>query len=767
MIPFRDAPIKRKLVLVILMTTSLALVLMAGAVVGYELLTFRAAITTNTGVLAQVVGSISTSSLAFDNKEDAAEVLNVLSAERQITAAAIYDAAGNIFARFPKNAPDALIPEKPGEMGSSMHATHLVIFQPITQTDEHQLGTIYLRADLREMYSRLMVYGGLVIVAGLTAIAGSFAVSTVLQRRITLPIVELAEIARAVSKRQDYSVRARGHGQDEIGDLTSAFNEMLTRIGQARAALAGSEERLRLALEGSETGTWDWDLTTGQISWDDYMFPLYSITKEQWDGNEDTFIRLIHPDDQQDVKRCLKEAVDSQRNLDVRFRLTGKDGRARHMAIRGRVFNDAEGRPARMSGVSMDVTAAKQSEEALQQAKETAEAANRAKDEFLAILSHELRTPLTPVLTTLAMLEDEPATPAPVLRELEMIRRNVEVEARLIDDLLDVTRIARGKLELHVQTVDFRTLLNHAVTNYLDKQAVQKKLRVSVKIEPEVNTHIHADSSRITQVLWNLLQNACKFTPEGGTISIVAENAPMRPGESGTPDLTISITDSGIGIDAEILPKIFDAFEQGERSRTRVFGGLGLGLAVSKAIVGMHSGSLTAASRGKDMGATFTLRLPTVAASRQAGSSIAIPSMAVGDPPTARQAAPPVPASARILLVEDHDDTAKQLARLLARAGYAVTCACTLATARSAAAGADLPFDLLVSDLGLPDGSGHDLMREFSRLYKIPGIVLSGYGMEADVRESLAAGFSKHLTKPVNWSELKAAIHALLNQEKA
>lgn len=755
MTPFRDAPIKRKLMLVIFMTSTLALILMAGAVMSYELLTFRTTITTNTAVLAQVVGSISTSSIAFDNPADATEILKVLYAEPQITVAAIYDEHGELFAVSPKDAPAAILPPTPGQDGSYFRDSHLIMFKPITEKG-HRLGTIYLRADLREMYQRLLTYGGLVIVAGIVAIGGALTVSTALQRRISLPIVDLAEIARGVSERQDYTVRAIRHGRDEIGDLTDAFNEMLTRVGEARAALAGSEERLRLALEGSETGTWDWDLTSGHISWDDYMFPLFGIERSQWTETQTGFLALIHPDDRAKTQQRVQAAIDSLSNLDLSFRIIGKDQQIRHMASRGRVFLNADGKPIRMSGVCMDVTSAKQTETALQTAKETAEAANRAKDEFLAILSHELRTPLTPVLATLAMLEEEPSTPPSLQRELEMIRRNVEVEARLIDDLLDVTRIARGKLELHQQTVDFRTLLDHALGNYLNNRATLKNLKVTVKVDPLAHTEMRADGSRITQVLWNLLQNACKFTPENGAISITVANGPMRVGTKDQQGLIITITDTGIGIDPEILPRIFDAFEQGERSRTRLFGGLGLGLAVSKAIVEMHGGSLTATSGGKDLGATFTIHLPTTidAPSAIDGFSIA---------PSSFQQPKADSIAARILLVEDHTDTAKQLARLLARAGHQVTPAGSLAEARALVANHE--FDLLFSDLGLPDGSGHDLMREIGRSQHLRSIALSGYGMEEDVRESLAAGFSRHLTKPVNWAELKATIQTLLAAE--
>lgn len=755
MIPLRDAPIKHKLMVVLLLTTSLALLLMAGAVVTYEIITFRSAVTTNTEVLAEVVGSISTSSLAFQNQEDANEILRVLSAEPQVKAAAIYDEKGAVFARFPSL--KTAVPDSPGPDGSSFRPGHLITFQPIIQRGK-RLGTIYMRADLSEMYSRLLTYGGLVLLAGVGAVVGSLSVSTLLQRRISKPLAELAETARAISEKQDYSVRATQHGKDEIGDLTDAFNQMLVRIEEGRAAVAASDERLRLALEGSGTGTWDWNLMTNLITWDDYMFPLYGISKEGWKGTPQEIFAVVHPDDRALIEAAMKDAILTHRDVDLTFRISGTDGQLRHMATRGRVFVDLQDRPVRMSGVSLDITQAKQTEEALQTAKNNAEAANRAKDEFLAILSHELRTPLSPVLSTLAMLEEAPEKPVSFQPELEMIRRNVEVEARLIDDLLDITRIARGKLELNLHQVDLHTLLHHAVENYLRGPAAKKKQRVTLDITPD-ETWMNADASRITQVLWNLMQNACKFTPEKGTISIRldTEAVSSETGDAGA-DIprvaVIEISDNGIGIEASILPLIFDAFEQGERSRTRRFGGLGLGLAISRAIVGMHGGTITARSQGRDQGTTFTLRLPLIAKAEDDS-----PDLADADLHTPSASS----RSTHILLVEDHQDSALQLSRLLRRAGHQVTLAASLAEARSLLQKGGI--DLLLSDLGLPDGSGHELMREMKGKRTLPAIALSGYGMEQDVKESLAAGFARHLTKPVNWPELKQAIQKLVGSE--
>ncbi len=759
----KDTPIKRKLMLVILLTNGFVLLLMGSALITYELVTFRRSLATNMGVLADIIGANSTGAIAFQDPRSAQGILAALSAEQQITKAAIYDRDGRIFARFPTSLSFANFPGHPRADGYRFDRAHLAMFQPVLQ-EGTRIGTIYLQADLGEMYSRFAVYGLLLLCVGAASSLGAIVLTTTLQQRISVPILELARVAGSVSDRPDYSVRAVKHGNDEIGQLTDAFNRMLMRIGESNAALAASEERLRLALEGSRTGTWDWNMETGRISWDDYMYPLFGRSKKEFDGTMQSFLQMVHPDDRPQLERATRQALDGRPTIDVDFRIAGADGAVRHIASRGHVSQDAAGKAVRMSGVNMDITESKQNEEELSRAKEAAEAANKAKDNFLAILSHELRTPLTPVLATVAMLEDDKTVPSHIRHDLEMIQRNIEVEARLIDDLLDVTGIIRGKLELNRQPVDVRPLLEHAMQTYCAGAAARKKLRVSFQIIA-TETHVLADSSRMTQVFWNLLQNACKFTPESGEIYVRVYNEFAGSRSAGPehfgPDLIVEIRDTGIGINPENMPHIFNAFEQGERSRTRVFGGLGLGLAISRAIVELHDGSIAAESEGRNKGAKFVIRLQTVES----------PAAASDGPSMGGSLATSVSARAlRILLVEDHSDTAQQLTRLLKRAGHEVTWAGTINQARALIAGRDSAkrgFNILISDLGLPDGSGHELMRDLASRGSMPGIALSGYGMKNDILDSMAAGFSRHITKPVDWQELKIAIQKIAAEQES
>ncbi len=369
--------------------------------------------------------------------------------------------------------------------------------------------------------------------------------------------------------------------------------------------------------------------------------------------------------------------------------------------------------------------------QAAQKALSEAERANLAKDRFLAMLSHELRTPLTPVLTSVLALETD-ANISPEARDsLQMIRRNVELEARLIDDLLDLTRISKGKVQLSLEHVDAHILLLSAL-EICQSEIANKKLKLETDLAAS-KVDLLADPARLQQIFWNLIKNAVKFTPEFGHLTISTMND-----EEGL--LRVRIIDSGVGIDAESLPKIFKAFEQGERTTT---GGLGLGLAITKALVETHDGRITAESAGRGKGATFTAYLPVA----EGASSQATKCLPLSDGERK---------SMRILLVEDHEDTNRSLTNLLRRRGYYVRSANSISSAVQCAA--DQPFDLLVSDIGLPDGTGIDLMARLNTEHAMVGIALTGFGMEEDVRRSREAGFREHLVKPVDLNKLDAVI---------
>lgn len=394
-----------------------------------------------------------------------------------------------------------------------------------------------------------------------------------------------------------------------------------------------------------------------------------------------------------------------------------------------------------------DITERIRSEQALMQAKTAAESANRSKDDFLAALSHELRTPLNPVLLIASDAATNMELPAETRAHFDMIRRNVELEARLIDDLLDLTRITRGKLSLDKRPLDVRAVLHDTIA-IVQADVDKKKIALIFNVGTDEHT-ISGDAVRLQQIFWNVLKNAVKFTPGGGRVVV---EICQRP-ESG--NVAVTITDTGIGLTPDEIENIFNAFAQGDHAGTNSshrFGGLGLGLTISKMLVELHSGAIRATSLGRDQGATFTMEFPA----HKIAEGTSNPT--TGEPlPTKDSPAILNNKTARcILLVEDHEPTRIALTHLLNRRNYKVRSATSVAEARILAQQEN--FDLVVSDIGLPDGNGYDLMAELRDKFGLKGIALSGYGMEQDVTRGQQAGFVAHLIKPVRVETLEKTL---------
>src|SRR5947199_2270318 len=377
-------------------------------------------------------------------------------------------------------------------------------------------------------------------------------------------------------------------------------------------------------------------------------------------------------------------------------------------------------------------------EEALLQQKAIVEAADRTKDHFLAMLSHELRTPLTPVISTLETLETEPTQTEDSKAALAMIHRNIELETQLIDDLLDFTRIAKDKLQLRFTPVAAHLAISNVV-EICRAEADSKKLHVHLNLRA-ITHNVAADAAKFQQIVWNLLKNAIKFTPEEGEIAISSLNPSPEV-------LTISMRDTGIGMDPEVMQRIFDPFEQGNRSLERRFGGLGLGLAISNSLAQAHSGTLTVQSDGPDRGSTFLLSMQTISPAE----ALTVPVRTRDE--TSQQ-------GLKILLVDDHQDTCTALEKLFVRRWYLVAATHSMRSAMETAV--RNRFDLLISDVALPDGTGMELMMQLHAISHIPEIAISGFGNNCDVQTSSPAGFSEHLIKPVKLDTLEAAIERAL-----
>ena len=518
------------------------------------------------------------------------------------------------------------------------------------------------------------------------------------------------------------------------------FTRDITERKAAEKALRESTTRLALGVQVAEIALAEIDYLTGMNHLSAEAARLFGLGDAGLAVPREVVHATFHPEDRAELLPRIAASLDpaGAGGFAMDHRVVWPDGEVRWLRVRKQVVFEGEGsarRPMRAMLVALDVTAEKTAAEVTREAKENAEAANRAKDRFLAVLSHELRTPLTPVLMTVAALEHEPDLRPDLREDFTMMKRNIELEIKLIDDLLDLNRIISGKLELKIEPIDLNEAVRH-VCAICRPQILEQSVRLETDLCDDAGL-IAADPARLRQVLWNVLRNAINFTPANGAIHV--STARLRPDRC-----EIRVRDSGVGIPADMLSRIFDAFEQGDVRITRQFGGLGLGLAICRALVELHGGSVRAESGGEGCGATFIIEIP----GKFIASSVAASDAAPAESGAANRI--------RLLLVEDHADTARLLERHLRRAGFAVTVAHNVSDGLAAAARDT--FDVVVSDLGLPDGTGCDLIRGVRESRPLPGIAMSGYGMDEDIRRSREAGFSEHLVKPVEVPQLIEAI---------
>jgi len=452
-----------------------------------------------------------------------------------------------------------------------------------------------------------------------------------------------------------------------------------------------------------------------------------------------TFLAHVSPESHIVFQQHLESALASRKMETCELSLRNTAGHKTFVRIQS-VVSHSEKDEKDFYLTLTDLTERRDIEQNLELQKALAEAAVTSKELFFGMLSHELRNPLTPLVALLEDLATEPGRSAKDRAALAIMRRNLDLETHFIDDLLDLTRVTSGKLELHRETTDVHLCLRQAIEIcQLDIDA--KKLQLAIKLDAPRH-FVDADASRLQQIFWNLIKNAVKFTPAGGRIAIqTRSNKPSR--------LSVDVRDAGIGIDSWALSHLFEPFFQVQHSLKHRLGGggLGLGLAICKAITEAHGGTLTADSAGMGKGATFRLELVTVAEPH--GELLSISA-----------AAPERREGLRLLFVEDHDDTRDVLARLLSRRGYCVEAARNAQEARSLSSGKT--FDLLVSDIALPDATGCELLKELSSKHRLRGIAMSGFGSDADLAQSRAAGFLEHLVKPIDATALDAAIQRVV-----
>lgn len=534
----------------------------------------------------------------------------------------------------------------------------------------------------------------------------------------------------------------------------------ITERWRAEQALRDSEQRYRLVADAANDAIWDWNLLTDEVTWNEGVHTLFGYGADQVSPSVQWWYEHIHPDERDRVVHGVHAAIDAGRSdWSDEYRFLCADGGAAYVFDRGRVVRDGGGKAVRMVGSMLDLSERRQAEETkerlleeAEQARAEAESANQMKDEFLATLSHELRTPLNAILGWASLLKADSLDPEEVAEGIDVIERNSRLQAQLIEDLLDVSRIISGKLRLDVQRVALPDVIEAAMAAVMPA-AEAREIRIQ-KVLDHGTGPVAGDPDRLQQVLWNLLSNAVKFTPKGGRIQVLLERVNSH--------VEISVSDTGQGISPEFLPHVFDRFRQADGSTTRRHGGLGLGLSIVRQLVELHGGSVRAKSAGEGQGATFIVSLP-LAILRELPPDKVAPKPA--EDGQLERGAPLLP-GVKVLVVDDEPDALRVMTKMLAE------CEAEVRSANSAEAALNLIDglcpDVLVSDIGMPGQDGYELIRAIrARDYSakdLPAIALTAFARFEDRRRSMLAGFQVHLAKPVDAEELVAVVASLVGR---
>jgi signal transduction histidine kinase len=519
-------------------------------------------------------------------------------------------------------------------------------------------------------------------------------------------------------------------GLTELARLATGALENAQRLAFARR----DQDRLLLLAEATDDALYDWSLDTREFWWGGGIRKLIRSDADPVEHSARWRFDQIHPEDVERIRGSI-EAVRGSTATTWRgeYRFRCRDGGYVEVEDRGYFLRDAAGRAYRMIGAIRDVSPMKALLVRERQARADAERASRAKDEFLAMLGHELRNPLAPIVTGLQIMRLRGGGAQE--RELTVLERQAQHLIRLVDDLLDISRIAHAKIELKRERLEVAAAIAAAIETAGPLiEGRRHTLHVDV---PSSGLEVDADRARLAQSIANLLANAAKYTEPGGQIAVSA----TRQGDT----IAIAVRDNGIGIAPEMLPEIFHMFVQERQALDRSGGGLGLGLSIVRSLIELHGGTVEAASEGRGRGSVFTIRLPAAAASAAVPSGAAPPAERCG------------PAGRRILVVDDNEDAAELLATLLERMGHATRIAHDGAGALAVAA-AFAP-EIAVLDIGLPGMDGYQLagrLRAAGRPVRL--IALTGYGQASDRERAIAAGFDAHLVKPIAIDALETVI---------
>jgi PAS domain S-box-containing protein len=746
--------VRGQLMLVVLLTSTVALLVAGTALLLTDLRENRRTWANDLVTEAGILALASAPALSFDDRRTATRNLAALQARASIHAAALYTSDGRLYATYVRPG-EAPAPAQQPALRTGVHidGERLEVLRPIVQSGE-TLGAIYLLAHY-DVNERVKAYARILATVLLASLFVALVASRRLQRVISEPLESMARVAHDVVERRDYSLRAHKTARDEIGLVVDAFNNMLDEVdSHARAlesanaalnqqiterlaaehAARASEQLYRAIGESIDYGVWICDAAGRNIYASDSFLRLTGITQEQC--SEFRWAQALHPDDREATIAAWQQCVLAGSPWYREHRILGSDGRYHEILAQGMPIRDESGAIIRWAGINLDISRLKQTEQALREA-------DRRKDEFLATLAHELRNPLAPIRNAVQIMELATASEPQRRWGRQVIARQVRHMALLLDDLLDVSRITRGQLELKKDYVELASVIEAAVETARPLlESKQHALSVSL---PASTVRLEADPLRLSQVLANLLTNAAKYTDAGGQIALTASLV-----DEG---LVLSVKDNGIGLSPATIPGLFTMFSQVNSAIDRAEGGLGIGLALVKGLVALHRGTVEACSEGLGRGSEFIVRLPQTMVLARASGPAATPILHEQVKPIGR----------KILIADDNRDAAETLATVFALSGHEVTTAFSGPEALAAAA-RQRPHAILL-DIGMPGLSGYEVARRI-RLEawgrRTILVALTGWGQEDDRQKAKAAGFDLHLTKPVDPADVSRVLLQLL-----
>ena len=743
----RDLPIKQKLAAITILTVAVSLLLAGIGMVISDYFLFRAGMKKDIEALANIVGSNSTAALQFDVPENAKYTLETLKARPHIVVACIYKEDGSTFAHYARSgSPDTC--SAPAESEDVRFAKGELIASHPIRIENRRVGTLVLHYDLGEADARARLDFEIVLMLLLVSSLTAFLLSSRLREMIATPISRLSAAAASVSKTGDYRVRVEKYSSDETGVLVDSFNEMLDRVESRDLEVQNARNSLETTLTSIGDAVISTDIDGRIVFVNPAARLLLHLPEQELAGTHiDSIFRIMNELTREPVQnpvyRVLNEETDlAPLNHTV---LVTADGTEVPIDETAAPIRDARGNVTGAVLVFRDISSRRATEKLLEsQAAELRQRAillkeaDQRKDQFLAMLAHELRNPLAPIRNAVQVLKMIGAPDPNQQWAGDVIERQTRHLSRLVDDLLDVSRITRGKVTLKRETLELSTILNRAV-EMSQPLITDRRHRLSVTL-PAEPVRINGDLTRLVQVVSNMLNNAAKFTPSGGSIRLEA-------GKIGE-EAVIRVIDNGIGMTEDLLPHIFDLFTQEDRSLDRTQGGLGLGLTLARNLVELHGGRVEARSDGPGKGSELIVWLPALSEE---------PAQLTGGLPGMRQNVSPD--RRRILILEDHVDSAEMLSVMLKLGGHDVKIA--FDGDRALEAAIEFHPQVILCDIGLPGMNGYEIaaqLRTYPQFKLTQLIAISGYGQEADLIRSKEAGFDYHLTKPVDPDMLKSMI---------